>query len=607
MNPRVWAFFALAVVAGAQYPAVQHAYLEVEASADGRQRATLSLSPAIDTRMKEAFARAAGCLPGDLQPERYGSRVRVRCAASRPDRLRVHTELRFDTLAPLLAFAGIRVVDVSLVAPRMDDVNIEPPMPASGLYHHASYSLDELPEKIAVDAGFGPRHLRNLAAGIAGLLLLPFILAVLRARNIPQLYALVQATFLAGWTGWTWILARTQAWTLCDLASGIRFAGPLLLVATPLAAVWVGSQLAAIQYARIAPEGSDEAAYRRSKFWIGALIVFLFSTIVGLFSAIESSQLGWTWAGIAATVLCVVQLYRSSRGGSYALPEGPLRARIFALAAQAGVRLRGVTILLGSERRPPAAFATRWGVILLTESLVRNLSRREVDAVVCHEFSHMNPTRSAGMAGIYVAVVATVMGAQFAPGMIQALPLAIVGSVLLFKAWRRSEERKADRDSVRWSRDPEALISGLTRGSRAAGMPLEWGPPVSWMIGHPSTAERFRLIAQAGNLPGSRIAELMEQATAEAADRYEVGDSVSQEAMFPTILKQRLKTRLALLALGGPAIFGFAATWILRKAGLGTWPVIAIAVPAASAAFYACYEWMVGGVRENVRRRWLAR
>jgi Zn-dependent protease with chaperone function len=77
--------------------------------------------------------------------------------------------------------------------------------------------------------------------------------------------------------------------------------------------------------------------------------------------------------GLGGAVLCVVRLRLASRGASHSLAAGELRQRIFELAARAGVRIRGVTILMGSETRPPAAFATRWGGILLTDGLLKRL------------------------------------------------------------------------------------------------------------------------------------------------------------------------------------------------------------------------------------------
>ncbi len=187
---------------------------------------------------------------------------------------------------------------------------------------------------------------------------------------------------------------------------------------------------------------------------------------------------------------------------------------MFELAAKAGVKLRGVSILTSATPRPPVAFATRWGVVFLNDGLLRDLSRREVDAIVCHELSHLRPSKRSGLAVPYMLVVASVLGAHWVPNFVDFIPALLLAAYFLVKAWRRAGERAADLDSVRWSGDPEAMITGLARVSYANGMPLEWAAPVSWMMGHPPTIDRIRAIGRAGRLTNSRVAELLEESTA---------------------------------------------------------------------------------------------
>jgi len=313
------------------------------------------------------------------------------------------------------------------------------------------------------------------------------------------------------------------------------------------------------------------------------------------------------WIGLGGAILFVAWLRFASRGASHPLAAGELRDRIFALAARAGVRIRGVTILTGSETRPPAAFATRWGGILLTDGLLQRLSKREVDAIVCHELSHAAPKSRVMMAVLYVVVISTTMTAEFVPGTMMLFPLLILAMVLAFKAWRRSEERAADRDSVRWSQDPEAMISGLARVSLSSGMPLDWGAPMSWMLSHPSTGERLRMIAEAGGLPQSRIAELIEHAQSEAPDHYQESAAIPEDAAFSPALRQKLSKSLTLYAFAAPAVLGVGVAWALERAGLDGLSVFAIGAPVSMAAFYFGYEMIVAEMRATARRRAVAK
>ncbi len=589
-------------------PAGQRADLLVVLTAKGDERATLTVPVPVRPALGSAFARAVGCQPDDLEPAPYPARLIVHCSIRRSAQAGIHTQVRLSELAERLGALGIQQIAVEFTFPRLAGVTIAPVIPSQGNYRMTSYAIDAVPDAITIDAGINKAHVRTLAAGAAGLMLLPFLLMLVQPRTLVHLIATTQALFLLGWAAWTWVLLDTQAWTLCELASGNAYTALALLFATPLAAVWIGSQLAAIYYARLAPPGANVALYRQAKFWIGSIVVFLFTTIFGVFAGPDDTGIfARLCIGLGGAILCVLRLRLASRGASHPLAAGELRQRIFDLAARAGMRIRGVSILTGAQTRPPAAFATRWGGILLTDGLLLRLSKREVDAIVCHELSHTGPKSRVMMSLLYVSVLGTTMAAQFVPVTVMLFPLLIVVLVLGFKAWRRSQERAADRDSVRWSRDPEAMISGLARVSLASGMPLAWGAPISWMLSHPSTGERLRLIAVAGGVPQSRVAELIEQARSEPADHYAESADVTAGAAFSPLLRQRMRTSLGWYALAAPAIFGVAIAWALERAGIAGFPAFAIGAPASMAAFYFGYEMIVGKIRETARRRAVAK
>jgi hypothetical protein len=238
---------------------------------------------------------------------------------------------------------------------------------------------------------------------------------------------------------------------------------------------------------------------------------------------------------------------------------------------------------------------------------LRRLSKREVDAIVSHEIAHTRPKSRIMISVTYMIVVAMTLTVQFVPETITLLPLLVVALVLAFKAWRRSEERAADRDSIRWSQEPEALISGLARASLSGGMPLHWGAPISWMLSHPSTSERMSLIAAAGGVPESRIPELIRQAQADADDHYEIPAIVPDGAAFSPVLRQQLSGTLTLYALAAPVILGVGIAWALEKAGFDGISVFALGAPGSMAAFYIGYEMIVGKIRESVRLRAVAK
>jgi hypothetical protein len=232
--------------------------------------------------------------------------------------------------------------------------------------------------------------------------------------------------------------------------------------------------------------------------------------------------------------------------------------------------------------------------------LLKQCSRREVDAIVCHELSHLLPVGRVASAVLYVAVAAAVMAAQLSFSVAALIPLGLPVAWLLVKAWRRSEEYKADRQAVQWSCDPEALITGLARAAHATGLPMEWGAPTAWMLAHPSTTDRFQAIARIGGLQDSRVAELVAASTLTPDSSY---SETVQSAASQTPFNSRLLTQLFWYSLLSPVVLGFGAAWILQQTGLGAAIAIALGVPLSMLALYLGYEWIVGQTRAMARDR----
>ena len=205
-----------------------------------------------------ALARAVGCPPSAVIRPEDGFRPEVRCAVARPAPLRMRAELRLGELAGTLREAGISRLDLTLTVPDTGFLRIEPPVPRLdsrfGSYLQATYDVDQLPAQLSIESGFENRQVWTLAAGVLGLLLLPVLLVVARPKNLVALSAGVQALFLTGWTGWTWVLMESHAGKLFDFVfRGLQF-GPLLaLAAPPLVAVWLASRVAASHSVRLSP------------------------------------------------------------------------------------------------------------------------------------------------------------------------------------------------------------------------------------------------------------------------------------------------------------------------------------------------------------------
>ena len=593
----------------------QPAYIWIETTATGELRGTLTLPMAsAPAGLAETFARAVGCNVPDLKNSSYDSRIVVQCRGHHPSALTFHAVVQLAELTPPLRQAGVSGIDFLLTTPHLSSVRLDPVITGrtgrSGGSYRAHYSLDQAPQQITIDGGFENRQVKTLAGCAMGLILAPFLLLLLRSSDPLRLRAQMEGLFVLAWICWIWVLVRLEAGALLSFLFGRWTIGPLLaLMAPSLMAVWIGSRLAAARYARLRPAGvHDFDHYRRTRFWMGSATACVLSVLLSLLLLTSTNPVDSLVVGSIFTIACVICLRRVSRGGSHPLADGELRKRIFELGGRAAVKLRNVSILTSSTQRAPVAFAARWGVVFFNEGLLQHLSRREVDAVVCHELSHIRPGKRLPRLAIYLLLVGLIVGTELVPHFADFIPLVILTAYFLFKSWRRSAEYQADLDSVRWSGDPEAMITGLTRVSYAHGMPLEWHAPISWMMSHPPTMDRVRAIARAGKLSDSRIAELIEESRRDPADHYEEGSaaSVGEGAAFSPALRQRLRTRLNWYVALAPVGFGLPLVWLLERSGVPWWAVIAMGSLLTVLAIYIGYEWIAGSIRAMVKQRAVA-
>ncbi len=613
---RLATLLSIAMIALGQVPEPP-AYVRIETTAAGNLKATLTVAR-MPAGLPEAFAHAMGCdIPG-LEKSPYESIISVQCPGTRPSGLTFHAAIRPAELTPLLRQAGFGSLDLFLTNAHFPSLRFDPFIPPRGRgskYYQTQYSLDQIPQQITIDGGFEISQVQLLAACALGLILAPFLLLLPRPSDPLRLRVRTEGLFVLGWICWIWMLARVGAGALLSYLFGHWAMAPLpALMAPPLAAVWIGARLAGAQYARLIPNGPGADYYRHTLFWTGAAATCIVSTMLGAMLSPSTNALGSVLVGLVLAIACLTRLRRTARGGRHALSQGDLHKRMFELAAKAGVNLRRVSILTSPAPRPPAAFATRWGVIMLNEGLLRNLSRREVDAIVCHELSHIGPLKRSTLVLPYLLIVASVLGSAWIPNFVDLIPVLLLAVYFWIKAWRRAGERKADFNSVRWSSDPEAMITGLARVSYANGVPLEWAPPVSWMMAHPSIMDRIRGIARAGGVSGLRIAELLEESRRDPADHYEEAPHekapavvVPDEAAFSPVMRKRLQMRLTWYMLLAPIVFGLPSVWLLERTELPWWAVITAGTLCSMLAMSVGLEWVVGSVREKVKQRAIAR
>jgi len=204
-----------------------------------------------------------------------------------------------------------------------------------------------------------------------------------------------------------------------------------------------------------------------------------------------------------------------------ALSAGALRDQAFAMAAKLHVKLQQVYVVPTGKARLANAFARCGNSVLFTDTLLRNLNRREVDAVLAHEMAHLknhHPRKLvwAWMGGIFVSIFFSTylsMTGLVPHSLAYVIPFVVPIAFTYF--FTRRFEYTADREAVLLTGDAEAQITSLVKLHRLNLMPLEWGKVQGKFLTHPSTVLRARAIAKTGSIPLEHLPEIMRKASEE--------------------------------------------------------------------------------------------
>ncbi|MHB1002131.1 MAG: M48 family metalloprotease [Armatimonadota bacterium] len=224
------------------------------------------------------------------------------------------------------------------------------------------------------------------------------------------------------------------------------------------------------------------------------------------------------------------------------LEEGELHNRIDEIASSMGLAHVDISVIRdkGFESANAAAINLyNKSHVMFTESLVRNLSKDEVDAVVAHEIGHcvdkncweFSNLYRFGFILIWLAIMAVAERGidSLAPSLyflqyIKWISLFIVPP-LIMRWYSRQREQEADANYGILA-NPQACVSGLYKLHLLSGDPIS-RPAWSRLIStHPTLAERIDRIVSQYKLPESEIEQIYASAKADldipSCERYEL-------------------------------------------------------------------------------------
>jgi STE24 endopeptidase len=202
------------------------------------------------------------------------------------------------------------------------------------------------------------------------------------------------------------------------------------------------------------------------------------------------------------------------------LPDGPLRSQILQLAAEEHVHLDDVLVADASRRTTTLnAYVSGYGStrrVVLYDTVVRDLPRDQVLAIVAHELGHarhddvlsgsilaaLGTTLGIGLLALVVPLVRRRPGALRDPTVVPLVAaLVAIGTLLsspVNNGLSRLIETRAVVDSLQTTRNPAAFID-MQR--ELALHSLSDQPPVwsqFWFGSHPTTLERIAIARQLG-------------------------------------------------------------------------------------------------------------
>jgi STE24 endopeptidase len=464
-------------------------------------------------------------------------------------------------------------------------------------YYNADFSRSTPPERVSL--AFGYRESDLLWAGVSVILtvfgLVPVVIW-LRKRALRRLEAgddgawfgfVIPLNFIAlfNWAVW-W--ASVSFWEISFLPQFVLdqpyFGSVVWDFARNAAWIWAPA-IGAVLAVRAAAEAAAKLARKKwtrsglTKMTIGGLAAIVVPTLM-IFTGINAMVAGNVPAGvtlIAGAVvgflfgLAILQRYQGFT--PIAVTSGELRDRVFELAKQADVDLRQLFVIPQGLHDTANAFAVGSRTVMLSESLLRGLTKAEIDAVVGHELSHLKkkhpwiqlPLMVIPM--VVVAITIEVLAPHAIPGWSYGF-LLTVGVTASMGVVSRAHERTADAEGVVISGDPEAFITGMVKLARLSALPLDWGRTADAILTHPSMRQRIEAAARAGGIASDRLADLVENPP-EKGESYEVPNVVVEgERVFSQQARNYSAARKSITGLCGLVLLPATLVTIDHELGL---------------------------------------
>ncbi len=563
--------------------------------------------PARENQIEQGIGSALHCPAGNLYLSTFQSDgltgLEATCETHLLRRgLHFSGELDVSAIQALLQGLGDPAIEVEVGQPAYGDAHCNPDTSDHENVNdvlECRYSFEKgetASGKIKVSFGYTVTEaVRTI--GILGLLLLVPIVSVLwlrqRAMTAPEeerttiwfaYFRFLRWTVLAGALIWwaaidllgadSLVTFLLPSWRCCDSVTSST--APWIVLWLPAAIVYGGCQVLSVRIHELRGVKRTKGEAIRQAFWgVGRFFIPFVLVITAIGEMFESPRTAVVLfaATFVAARLAGKKLLQAYGLEFQAVSSGELRDRAFALAERAKAKLQQLYVLPTDHIRMANAFAHVGNNIFLTDYLLKNLSKREVDAVIGHEVAHLQKKHIRTRLIVLFVCIGAMLGAGIwlgsrVPERFPSGPVFYALMLLTIFLVSRRNEFAADAGAAKLTGDPEAMITGLAKLSRLNTMPMQWGQIEEKTLTHPSMLKRITRLARLAGIGEERIPELLRQSAIAPLDVYTIPATLPQGKVFSTRFRTSLAFRLAWSILLAGVITPTVVAWIAQRARL---------------------------------------
>jgi Zn-dependent protease with chaperone function len=425
----------------------QNGFLHANATTHGFAMLFLEVcvDSARESNLREAIPGALGCDPAEASVSIYRNEgltgLEVVCPIPM-SRKALQYSARFDpsSLQDLLRDTGLKTVRLDISLPLYGAPVCEPTPKENVLSSDDRECTYVLPtvvsdsQAIRFSLGYDSGLLARIAGVLGFLLLIPVALTIWfrrRARNVPEDSIPSVIFAYRRFITWTVLGGALIWWTAIDLLhadSLAEFMVPatnpddlgvttflpwILLWLPPFIVYFLCLTLSSPIHSLRGVTRTQSQAIRQSFWTVARFAVPIPLLLLGIGELFSAPRVGVLLIGVSIFAGRMVQRKLADSVGTelHAVTTGELRDRAFAIAQNAKAKLNQLYVLPAERMRMANAFAHAAHNIFLTDYLLKNLSRREVGAVIGHEVAHLQKkhirTRLLIMFAAGVAIAAT--------------------------------------------------------------------------------------------------------------------------------------------------------------------------------------------------------